>query len=49
MKKMTLQALSYGAASIAHTKSENHKGICMSYFSEGEFSYEKNDAASIII
>jgi hypothetical protein len=49
MKKMTLQALSYGAASIAHTKSENHKGIGMSYFSEGELSYEKKDAASMII
>jgi hypothetical protein len=49
MKKMMPPASSYDAASIIHTKSEYHKGIGMSYFSEGEFLYEKNDAASIII
>jgi hypothetical protein len=49
MKKVTLQASSYDAASIVHTKSENHKGIGMSYCSEGELSYEKSDAASMII
>jgi hypothetical protein len=49
MKKVTLPASSYDAASIVHTKSENHKGIVMSYFSEGEFLYGKSDAASIII
>jgi len=49
MKKVTLQASSYDAASIVHTKSGDHKGIGMSYFSEGEFLYEKSDAASIII
>ena len=41
MKKMMPRASSYDAASIAHTKSEKYKGIGMSYFSEGEFSYEK--------
>jgi hypothetical protein len=46
---MTLAASSYDAASIVHTKSGFHKGIGMSYFSEGKFLYEKNDAASIII
>jgi hypothetical protein len=49
MKKVTLPASSYDAVSIAHTKLENQKGISMSYFLEGEFSYEKCDAASIII
>jgi hypothetical protein len=47
MKKVTLPASSYDAVSIAHTKSGDHKGIGMSYFSEGEFSYEKSDAASV--
>ena len=41
MKKVTPRASSYDAASIAHTKSGNHKGIGMSYFSGDEFSYEK--------
>jgi hypothetical protein len=49
MKKVMLPASSYDAASIVHTKSENHKGIGMSYFSEGKFLYAKSDAASIII
>jgi hypothetical protein len=49
MKKVMLPASSYDAANIIHTKSENHKGMGMSYFSEGEFLYEKSDAASIII
>jgi len=49
MKKVTLPASSYDAASIVHTKSKKYKGIGMSYFSEGEFLYEKSDAASIII
>jgi hypothetical protein len=49
MKKVTLPASSHDATSIVHTKLENHKGIGMSYFSEGEFLYEKSDAASIII
>jgi copper chaperone CopZ len=48
-EKMTPRASSYDAASIVHTKSGYYKGISMSYFSEGEFLYEKNDAASIII
>ena len=47
MKKVTLPASSYDAASIVHTKSENHKGIGMSYFLEDEFLYEKSDAASV--
>ena len=47
MKKMMLPASSYDAASIIHTKLGDHKGIGMSYFSEGEFSYEKSDAASV--
>ena len=41
MKKMMPRESSYDAVSIVHTKSENHKGIGMSYFSEGEFLYEK--------
>jgi hypothetical protein len=49
MKKVMLPASSYDAASIAHTKLGDHKGIGMSYFLEGEFLYEKSDAASIII
>ncbi len=47
MKKVTLPASSYDAASIVHTKSGDHKGISMSYFLEGEFLYEKSDAASV--
>jgi hypothetical protein len=47
MKKVMLPASSYDAASIVHTKSGYHKGIGMPYFSEGEFLYEKSDAASI--
>jgi hypothetical protein len=47
MKKVMPRASSYDAASIVHTKSIDHKGIGMSYFSEGEFSYEKSDAASV--
>ena len=47
MKKMMPRASSYDAVSIVHTKSEKHKGIGISYFSEGEFSYEKSDAASV--
>ena len=49
MKKVMPPASSYDAASIVDTKSENHIGIGMSYFSEGEDLYEKSDAASIII
>jgi hypothetical protein len=49
MKKVMLPASSYDAVSIVHTKSENHKGIGMVYFLEGEFLYEKSDAVSIII
>ncbi len=49
MKKVTLRASSYDAASIVHTNSGDHKGIGMSYFLEGKFLYEKSDAASIII
>jgi hypothetical protein len=49
MKKMMPRASSYDAASIVHTKSGDYKGIGMSYFSEGKFLYEKNDATSIII
>jgi hypothetical protein len=41
MKKMMPRASSYDAVSIVHTKSEKHKGIGISYFSEGEFLYEK--------
>jgi hypothetical protein len=41
MKKVMPRASSYDAASIVHTKLGDHKGIGMSYFSEGEFSYEK--------
>ena len=47
MKKMTLPASSYDAASIVHTKLGYHKGIGMSYFLEGEFLYAKSDAASV--
>ena len=47
MKNVTLRASSYVAASIIHTKSGDHKGISMSYFLEGEFLYEKSDAASV--
>ena len=37
MKKKMLAASSYDAASIVHTKLGYHKGIGVSYFSEGEF------------
>jgi len=49
MKKVTLPALSYDAASIVHIKSKKYKGIGMSYKLTCEFLYEKSDAASIII
>jgi len=49
MKKVTLPASSYDAASIVHTKSKKYKGIGMSYKLACEFLYEKSDAASIII
>ena len=47
LKKVMPPASSYDAASIVHTKLENHKGIGMSYFLEDEFLYEKSDATSI--
>jgi len=49
MKKVTLPASSYDAASIVHTKSIKNRGIGMSYKLACEFLYEKSDAASIII
>jgi hypothetical protein len=41
MKKVMLSASSYDAASIVHTKSENHKGIGMSYILKASFCMKK--------